>query len=164
MAFEGRRAKGAQPRQKEALGDRSPPVRHPLPSDADMATPALSGEVYEPSSPSSLGADIPPHVWALLQQAGETAATRLVQVLQSPRFTSYAPSAQRGLIELALTRAYGLPIRKALNLNLSTSDSDAVAASLADLAANLPENAQTRVKEALSRVFPEDPSQKSDTP
>lgn len=78
----------------------------------------------------------------MLQEAGELAAQRLVELLQSPRFPAYSPQAQRGLIELALTRAYGLPIRKALNLNLSTSDADAVAASLNDLVQNLPEHAR----------------------
>lgn len=102
---------------------------------------AVDGEVMPIAG---IGQDIPPHVWHLLQQAGELAAGRLVEILQSPAFKTYAPSAQRGLIELALTRAYGLPIRKALNLNLSTNDADAVAQSLADLAANLPENGSTR--------------------
>lgn len=98
--------------------------------------PVLQGDVL---GPSALQGDIPAHVWQSLQDAGELAAARLVEVLRSPAFKSYAPSAQRGLIELALTRAYGLPIRRALNLNLSSNDADAVAASLDDLRAALPE-------------------------
>ena len=113
-----------------------PSLPPPLPQDAP-APDALDGDVL-PMSPVG---DIPPHVWALLQQAGELAAEKLVAILQSPRFASYAPTAQRALIELALTRAYGLPIRRALNVNLSSSDSDAVAHSLADLAGALPETA-----------------------
>lgn len=151
MAFEGRRAKPPQGSKGRKTAFEA--KRHDVPiepqAEADGPSLALSGDVLPDASP--LGADIPPHVWQMLQQAGELAAARLVQIIQSPRFTSYAPSAQRGLIELALTRAYGLPIRKALNVNLSTSDSDAVAASLADLAANLPENARTAVREALHR-------------
>lgn len=85
----------------------------------------------------------------MLQTAGETAASRLVEILQSPRFASYAPSAQRGLIELALTRAYGLPIRKALNLNLSTSDADAVAMSLSDLSQSLPEHMRQSMRASM---------------
>jgi hypothetical protein len=129
--------------------------------DAKPDTPgpdAVDGEVMPLAS--AIGADIPPHVWALLQEAGEAAALRLVQVLKSPAFGSYSPGAQRGLIELALTRAYGLPIRKALNVNLSTSDSDAVAASLADLGQALPETAQTRLRETLNGADPSYPSQK----
>lgn len=145
----------AAPQVESAAPDM--PKRHALPPPADD-TPSLSGDVLPDAG--SLGADIPPHVWNLLQQAGELAAARLVQVIQSPRFASYAPSAQRGLIELALTRAYGLPVRKALNVNLSTSDSDAVAASLADLAANLPENARSAVREAIDGVSRGDTGEK----
>lgn len=157
MSFSGRRSKAAKAPLRAASG----PIRHPLPptpeDDAPTLSLALSGDVLPDTSP--LGADIPPHVWHMLQQAGELAAARLVQILKSPRFAAYAPSAQRGLIELALTRAYGLPIRKALNVNLSTSDADAVAASLADLAANLPENARQAVREAAQGVSGGDSSQ-----
>jgi hypothetical protein len=151
--------KGKEAHDKEQR--RAPPFttkRHALPPPEHAGDPPpLSGDVLPDQS--SLGADIPPHVWTMLQQAGELAAARLVQVLQSPRFAAYSPAAQRGLIELALVRAYGLPVRKALNVNLSTSDSDAVAASLADLAANLPENARSAVREALdaSRMGEDDP-------
>ena len=95
----------------------------------------VSGEIMPPDQ----GSAIPEHVWALLQEAGELAATRLRDMLASPTFKSYAPAAQRALLDLALTRAYGLPVRRSLSVNLSTSDADAVAASLADLAASLPE-------------------------
>ena len=118
----------------------------------------LDGEVVAMNN-GALGADIPPHVWALLQSAGEIAAQRLVQVLKSPAFSTYAPSAQRGLIELALTRAYGLPIRKALNVTLTSSDSDAVAASLADLSNSLPEHVRHTIREAQNA-----PSGNSDLP
>lgn len=143
----GRRSRDIPPEGPK----RSPkgPVRHALPAPPQDSE-ALSGDVLPDAT--SLNADIPPHVWQMLQQAGETAAARLVQILQSPRFASYAPSAQRGLIELALTRAYGLPIRKALNVNLSSSDADAVAASLSDLAGSLPETARQAVREALDPV------------
>ena len=116
-------------------------------SEAPEASPAegLDGQVLPPHA-----TDIPPHVWAMLQEAGEVAAHRLVQLLRSKAFLSYAPTAQKALIELALTRAYGLPVRKALNVNLSTSDADAVAASLADLAQALPEHAAGRVRDGLA--------------
>lgn len=132
------------------------PVPRPLPplpppdieADDDNAAPSpvLSGDVL----PMPADSDIPPHVWHLLQQAGELAATRLVGLLQSPRFASYAPTAQKALIELALTRAYGLPIRRALNVNLSSTDADAVAASLNDLASALPEHARSAAQRAAS--------------
>jgi hypothetical protein len=148
MSFKARRPLSPRPPAQTALP----------PDDQTQDTPSLDGEVMGQASP--LGADIPPHVWAMLQTAGETAAARLVQILQSPKFGQYPPSAQRGLIELALTRAYGLPIRKALNVNLSTSDSDAVAASLADLASNLPENSRQAVRDALARpIRSDDPAE-----
>lgn len=143
-----RKVAGDDPGKATGGTVRRAPLARPAP-DLDPDPPlVLSGDLMPPQS--SLGADIPPHVWALLQQAGEAAAHRLVQIIQSPRFATYAPSAQRGLIELALTRAYGLPVRKALSVTLSTSDADAVAASLADLASDLPETARQRVREALS--------------
>ncbi len=92
-----------------------------------------------PFDPSP-GGDIPPHVWSLLQQAGEAAAGRLRDLLKSPDFASYAPTAKARLIELALVRAYGLPIRRAVTVNLSGDD---VAKSLAELSDMLPERQAT---------------------
>ena len=83
--------------------------------------------------------DIPPHVWALLQEAGLAAAEALLDLIQSPRFRTYRPAEQRGLIELALTRAYGLPVRRSISVELSSTDADAVAASLMGLHDALPE-------------------------
>jgi hypothetical protein len=156
----------AEPRQSEAVsGKRSafsaPPKAAPQAKPKPKALPphasddALTGTVLAPASP-----DIPPHVWNMLQEAGEAAASRLVELLTSPRFASYSPQSQRGLIELALTRAYGLPIRKALNLNLSTSDADAVAASLADLAQSLPEHVRHSLR---TNTPPETPFSPPDT-
>lgn len=85
------------------------------------------------------GTDIPAHVWAILQTAGEEGAQRLLELLQSPKFKSYAPTAQKSLIELALTRAYGLPVRRSVNVDLNSDDTDAIAASLLDLQSALPE-------------------------
>jgi hypothetical protein len=88
------------------------------------------------------GGDIPAHVWEALQQAGELAAGRLREILASPKFSQFAPTAQARLIELALTRAYGLPIKRSLSVNLSSGDTDAIAASLLGLGDALPERAE----------------------
>lgn len=133
---------------------RPPPSPAPSAAPSGSPPPAVDGELVGPVTPAAQ--DIPPHVWRLLQDAGEVAAQRLVQILRSPAFATYAPSAQRGLIELALTRAYGLPVRKALNVNLTTSDADAVAASLADLAQNLPEHARNAVRSGLEGLSGDD--------
>jgi hypothetical protein len=85
--------------------------------------------------------DIPPHVWDMLQEAGEEAARLLRDILAGPAFRAYKPSDQRSLIELALTRAYGLPVRRSLAVNLNTDDADAIAASLMGLHDALPERA-----------------------
>ncbi len=90
---------------------------------------------------ASPGDDIPPHVWALLQEAGAKAAERLRDILGSQAFNSYAPTAKARLIELAMTRAYGLPVKRSVNLSLSSDDADAVASSLAGLTDALPERA-----------------------
>lgn len=108
--------------------DPSPDTPPPLSTD---------GELVGPIGP--IGEGIPPHVWAVLQQAGEVAAQRLLEILAAPSFKTLPASAQRGLLELALVRAYGLPVRRAVNVNLSSTDADAVAASLADMAQHLPE-------------------------
>jgi len=99
----------------------------------------------ETGGKGATGADvaegIPAHVWALLSEAGELAAERLRDILASPRFASFRPSEQRALIDLALTRAYGLPVRRSLSVSLSSSDTDAIAASLIGLQDALPERA-----------------------
>ena len=95
-----------------------------------------------------------------MQSAGEAAAQRLLDLLNSPSFTSYAPSAKARLIELALTRAYGLPVRRSIDVQLSSSDADAVAASLDALRDALPErqsSPRTRVIDPEATDLPEDP-------
>lgn len=82
---------------------------------------------------------IPPHVMAILQEAGEEAAQRLLELLRSKRFALIPASQQRGLIELALTRAYGLPVRRSVNVSIGKDDLDAIAHSLSGLTDALPE-------------------------
>lgn len=136
----------------EAVTGKPAPTGKPKPSRAVTTVTVnepLEGDLLSPINP-----DIPPHVWSLLQQAGETAAARLVAILQSPRFPALPASSQKGLIELALTRAYGLPIRKALNVNLSSTDADAVAASLSDLSQSLPENMRHQLRDSFPAKAP----------
>jgi hypothetical protein len=84
--------------------------------------------------------DIPPETWQALQDAGHSAAERLRDLLQAKAFERLKPSDQARLIELALNRAYGPPIKREMSLTLSGNVSDAVAASLARLSAvDLPE-------------------------
>ena len=83
---------------------------------------------------------IPDHVWHTLQAAGEKAVSRLYQILAGSRFMQMAPTAQKALIELALNRAYGLPVRKSIEVHVDGAD--AIAASLAELDAQLPEMGQ----------------------
>jgi len=115
--FAGRRTRAKRPTSQVAA---SPP---------DGASNAVA-------SPSN---DIPPHVWSLLAEAGEQAAVRLLEALRSPRWSSYAPTSQARLIELAMVRAYGLPVRRSIDVTLTSSDADAVAQSLAALTQSLPE-------------------------
>jgi len=83
---------------------------------------------------------IPPNVWVLLQSAGERAAGKLNDMLSSAKFDRLKPTEQSRLIELALNRAYGPPIKREMSLQLTGNVSDAVAASLASLSAtDLPE-------------------------
>lgn len=93
---------------------------------------------------SSIQGAIPSHVWQLLQQAGEEAAQRLNELLSSPSFHKQKTSDQVRLIELALVRAYGLPVRRQISVELSSKDGDAIAASLSSLADRLPERNAAR--------------------
>lgn len=111
----------------------------PAPSDAPQASNADTSPERQSASPVAPHDGIPPHVWETLQQAGEEAAQRLLSLLQSPRFNTFAPTAQKALIELAMTRAYGLPVRRSVEVKLSSDDADAVAASLSALRDSLPE-------------------------
>jgi hypothetical protein len=109
--------------------------------------PAPVSDTTPDATPDALPAPqegIPPHVWATLQEAGEEAAQRLLELLQPHRFNTLAGSVQRALLDLALTRAYGLPVRRSVSLELSATDADAVAASLIDLRASLPERGANR--------------------
>jgi hypothetical protein len=116
-------------RRRSKLDAKSAPSK-PTPADA---VPDVEG--------------IPPHVWNLLQQAGDEAAQRLLELLQPVAFSKLAGSVQRSLLDLAFTRAYGLPVRRSLNVDLSSTDADAVAASLQALADTLPERRTTRAKD-----------------
>ncbi len=82
---------------------------------------------------------VPEHVWTLLQGAGELAAQRLHDLLASLAFSRRTATEQTKLIELALTRAYGQPVKREIRLDLSNADADAVAASLSQITGRLPE-------------------------
>ena len=116
-------------------------TRLPAPPPAPPATPDSAA----PASYAPPGEGIPPHVWATLQEAGEEAAQRLLELLAPARFNGLPGSVQRALLDLALTRAYGLPVRRSVSVTLSSDDADAVATSLAALRDSLPERgAQAR--------------------
>ena len=91
---------------------------------------------------------IPDHLWSLVQEIGEHALNRLFEIVSSPTFYKYRGSDQTKLLMMAIERAYGkpdAPVRKSVNLNLSSSDNDAVNAALARLSDNvdLPEYTHT---------------------
>lgn len=106
-----------------------------------QAAPAPKPDSVDTQPDDALPPDagIPAHVWATLQEAGEEAAQRLLELLDPVRFNKLAGSVQRALLDLALTRAYGLPVRRSVNVSLTSDDADAVAASLQDLRDSLPE-------------------------
>lgn len=92
--------------------------------------------------------DIPLHVQQMLSEAGEMAADRLLEMLSPVRFRKLTGSVQRAILDLAFTRAYGLPVRRSVALNVDSSKLDAVAASLASLSASLPERQSGTVIDA----------------
>tara|TARA_R110000823_G_scaffold5692_6_gene22457 strand:- start:251 stop:634 length:384 start_codon:yes stop_codon:yes gene_type:complete len=98
--------------------------------------------------------NIPPATWAALSEAGHVAAERLLSLLQGPAFMRLKAGDQARLIELAMNRAYGPPIKRELSLSLSGQVSDAVAESLGRLAgAELPEmrTASARQRDTTGR-------------
>ena len=83
---------------------------------------------------------IPAHVWQTLQDSGAMAAQRLSDLLHGKSFERLKVGDQTRLIQLALDRAYGPPIKREMSLQLSGTVSDAVAESLGRLASTeLPE-------------------------
>jgi len=83
---------------------------------------------------------IPDHVWQTLQDAGSAASERLLALLTGKSFERLKAGDQARLIQLALDRAYGPPVKASMSLQLSGSVSDAVAESLGRLASHdLPE-------------------------
>lgn len=126
---------------KRRKRDPLPPVIAHAPQDQQSAPQDAASDPQQLAM-SQQSPDIPEHVWAVLREAGEEAANRLLQILQSPRFPTLRGSEQRALIALAFDRAYGLPVRRSLSVNLSSDNSDAIAASLHSLQDALPERAQ----------------------
>ena len=105
-----------------------------------------------PLTPAETPADgrpdaVPPATWEALQEAGHRAAERLRDMIEAKSFERLKPSDQARLIQLALDRAYGPPVKREMSLTLTGNVSDAVAESLGRLAsAELPEFAQNRRK------------------
>lgn len=118
-------------------GEAVPMSRRALPRPGPAPAP-----VAPPEGRAAPPTDIPPEVWAVLQEAGERAAQRLLELLDAATFPALPAATRARLIELALTRAYGLPVRRSISVDLSATDADAVAAALLDLHAALPERAQ----------------------
>lgn len=110
----------------------------PLAASADSATETHTEPQASPDG-------IPAETWALLRSAGHTAAERLDTMLKSSSFNRLKASDQARLVELALNRAYGPPVKREMSLTLSGDVSDAVATSLARLSSvDLPEIAPKR--------------------
>ena len=108
---------------------------------------------FKPTSiENALKDRIPDHLWSLVQEIGEHGLNRLFEIISSPTFYKYKGSDQTKLLAMAIERAYGkpdAPIRKSVNLNLSSSDTDAVNAALSRLSDNvdLPEYRHSKKQE-----------------
>ena len=120
--------KKAKPPEKRVLTPPSSPPPKPV------SVKAKTQEV------SHAPPDIPRHVWKMLQEGGELAAERLLEMLNLANFHELKATEKARLIDMALTRAYGLPVRRSVNVELQSENADAVAAALADLHAALPES------------------------
>lgn len=112
--------------------------------------------------------DIPAATWAMIQQAGHKAAGRLLELLDGREWSKLKAGDKLRLVELAMNRAYGPPIKREQRLELRGDVSDAVAASLAKLSSfDLPElRARATQRAAESDLDAEivSDSQEDDTP
>ena len=87
---------------------------------------------------------MPDAVWQTIQGVGVEAVARLSELLQPERFNALNDRDKLRLIQLATDRAYGKAdagVKRTVQVNLSATGNDAVAASLERLnkAAHLPE-------------------------
>jgi len=121
--------------------DRRRGLQRPEPDEVPAEKPLTPDPETDAGTHTVAPQEIPPHVWALLQESGERAAMRLLEMLSADRFQSYSAAVRARLIDLALTRAYGLPVRRSVSVDLTSNDADAVAAALNDLTSKLPERA-----------------------
>lgn len=96
------------------------------------------------SEPDTGLGSIPPETAALLRKAGHAAAEALADWLEPHKLAKLKPGERIRLVELALTRAFGPPVKREVSVTLSGDVSDAVSASLAALSArDLPEMRRT---------------------
>jgi hypothetical protein len=117
-----------------------------LPNGAIHAPPKPTVEITVTKQARLSAPDprIPPHVWEILQECGEIAAIKLLELLKSPKFSKFGAASQANLIKLAFGYAYGKEAaasKETVSTSLSSEGGDAVAAILGRLAdsAVLPE-------------------------
>lgn len=146
-------------RRLNSRHDQEPTPRASRVSDESPKTPTNKVELLPPVTNNNerteydtpTVAALPADVAEDILEAGRLAAKRLREELGAAKFAKLPPAVRRGLIELGLTRAYGLPVKREVTVNLSSNDMDAVAASLALLAEALPEKNKRR-KEAAEDI------------
>lgn len=106
-------------------------------------------------APAQALGTVPDHVKAVFLQAAELAADRLLATMADDKgWQAMRPADQKAFIELAFLRAWGAPVSKSLSVELSSSDADAVAASLAGMHAALPEQRQRTVEPVEATPLP----------
>lgn len=85
---------------------------------------------------------IPDKVWKILSGCGEKAADRLQEMLASEHFHNLRGSDKTNLIRMAFEYAYGkpdAPLKRSVNLNLSSSNTDAIQSAMLKLANAVPD-------------------------
>jgi len=100
---------------------------------------------------------IPAHVWRKLSDCGEKAAERLCEMLSDEKFHKLRGSDKTNLIRMAFEYAYGkpdAPLKRSVNLNLSSDNSDAVQSAMAKLAAAVPEYDAATIDNDTGEISP----------
>lgn len=91
-----------------------------------------------PVIPDRANPSIPPIVWEILQEAGDVASQRLLDLISDDvKFSRLSTKDQIKLIEMAFNRAYGLPdspMKKNVHLHLDKDDKGASVNMLDELA------------------------------
>lgn len=128
-------------RRRRGVDDKQPaPVAVITVRDTAQEQRTAPQDSVDAPPPADMPEHVPAHVWHLLQRSGEKAAEKLLDILTSASWAKLPTATQLRVIDLALTRAYGPPIKREVSVALTGKVSDATSDALAAMSGQpLPE-------------------------